>query len=74
MKIEIIFPALALKEIVHITASGMKKIPVNPASKKDNIMPDFLAYTEKYIVENGFKLLNADQDKLYIYKEWIFFS
>ncbi len=73
MRIEIIFPALAIKEIVHISNSGMKKIPVNPASKKDNIMPDFLAYAEKYIAENGFKLLNVDQDKLYIYKDWSFF-
>ncbi len=68
MKIELLMPSHAAKEIVHITSSGMKKLPANPA-KKDTIIPEFLAYAEKYIAENKFKLLNVDQDKLYIYKE-----
>ncbi len=72
MKIEIIIPLHALKEIYHITAAGMKKIPVTP-SIKNSVMPEFLAYAEKYMAENGFKPLNVDDDKLYIYKEWFFF-
>ncbi len=68
MKIEILMPLHGSKEIFHITSSGAKKIPVTPATK--NLMfPEFLACAEKYCADNGFKLLNVENEKFYIYKE-----
>ncbi len=68
MKIEILYPAYAVKKMVHVTSTGSNSIDANPPNG-EHITPEFLAYAEKYITQNGFKLLNVDQEKLYIYKE-----